>query len=95
MNQVYLDTSGLIAIVNTDDRWHTKAESVWANLLSSAVSHVTSSLVLIELADGLSRVQHRPLALQIIDALRNSKRIKIVQSHISLECPLSVLLRLL
>ena len=85
MNQVFLDTSGLIAVVNTDDRWHAKAESVWADLVASSASHVTSSLVLIELADGMSRIQHRPLALQIVDALRNSKRITIVQSDASIE----------
>ncbi len=85
MKQAFLDTSGLIAVVNTDDSWHAKAESIWADLMASAASHVTTSLVLIELADGLSRVQHRSLALQIVDALRKSKRIKIVQSDVSLE----------
>lgn len=85
MKQVYLDTSALIAVVNTDDRWHANAESVWADLTTSTVSHVTCSLVLIELADGLSRIQHRPLALRLVDALRSSKRLKIVQSDASLE----------
>jgi len=85
VKQVFLDTSGLIAVVNTDDSWHAKAESVWADLMASAASHVTTSLVLIELADGLSRVQYRPLAVQVVDALRNSKRINIVQSDMPLE----------
>ncbi len=85
MKQVFLDTSGLIAVVNTDDQWNSMAELVWADLTASGVSHVTSSLVLIELADGLSRVQYRPLALRIVDALRSSRRIKIVQSDASLE----------
>jgi hypothetical protein len=54
-------------------------------LTASPIIHVTSSLVLIELADGLSRIQYRPLALRIVDALQSSKRIKIVQSDASLE----------
>ena len=32
MTSVFLDTSGLIALVNTDDQWHHKAETVWAEL---------------------------------------------------------------
>jgi predicted nucleic acid-binding protein len=72
-------------VVNADDHWHAKAESVWTALTASSVSHVTTSLVLIELADGLSRIQYRPLALQIIDALHASQRVRIVQSDIALE----------
>jgi predicted nucleic acid-binding protein len=85
VKQVFLDTSGLIAVVNADDHWHAKAQSVWAALTASSVSYVTTSLVLIELADGLSRIQYRPLALQIIDALHASLRVTIVQSDIALE----------
>jgi len=56
---VFLDTSGLIALVNTDDHWHRKAETVWDELTESAAHPTTCSLVLIELADGLSRIHHR------------------------------------
>ena len=52
MTSVFLDTSGLIALVNTDDQWHEKAEKVWAELTETASRLTTSSLVLIELADG-------------------------------------------
>ena len=53
MTSVFLDTCGLIALVNVDDQWHGKAEEVWAELTESANGLSTSSLVLIELADGL------------------------------------------
>ncbi len=59
MTSVFLDTSGLIAFVNTDDQWHRRAEIVWAELSDSGADLITTSLVLIELADGLSRVHHR------------------------------------
>jgi predicted nucleic acid-binding protein len=81
----FLDTSGLIAVVNTDDQRHSKAETIWADLVSSLRRMVTTSLVLIELADGLSRLQHRVLAIQIVDRLRDSDRVEIVQSDESLE----------
>ncbi len=80
MNQGFLDTSGLIALVNTDDQWHAAAETVWRELLASGARLVTTSLVLIELGDGLSRIQHRPLAIQIYDSLHAAERIEIVQT---------------
>ena len=79
MNSVFLDTCGLIALVNADDQWHRKAEIVWAALWESAARLITSSLVVIELADGLSRVHHRGLAIQLVDALERSERVEIVQ----------------
>ena len=80
MNPVFLDTSGLIAVVNADDQWHAAAESVWRELLASGAQLATTSLVLIELGDGLSRIQHRPLAIQIYDSLHAAERIEIVQT---------------
>ena len=35
MNPVFLDTSGLIAVVNTDDQWHASAEHVWGDLIAA------------------------------------------------------------
>lgn len=80
MNQVFLDTSGLIAVVNTDDQWHAAAETVWRELLAPAARLVTTSLVLIELGDGLSRIQHRQLAIQIYDSLHAAQRVEILQT---------------
>ncbi len=85
MTSVFLDTSGLIALVNTDDRWHRKAETVWAELSDSGAGLITTSLVLIELADGLSRVHHRGLAMQLVDALERSRRVEIVPVDVHLE----------
>jgi predicted nucleic acid-binding protein len=85
VTRVYLDTSGLIALVNTDDQWHPAAEKAWAELMESAARLITSSLVLIELADGLSRVRHRGLAMQMVDALKGSQRVEIVQTDERLE----------
>ena len=58
---------------------------IWAELSTSADRLTTSSLVLIELADGLSRVQHRHVAIQLVDAVERSRRIEIVQVDERLE----------
>lgn len=85
MKQNFLDTSGLIAVANTDDQWHSEAERVWTEIIASRAQLVTTSLVLIEIGDGLSRVDHRPLALETHRALHFSERVQIVQSNNDLE----------
>jgi len=85
VNSVFLDTSGLVAVANVDDQWHSKGVDIWTKLVASRAPLVTTSLVLIELADGLSRVRHRDLALRIVDGLRSSDRVTIVQSDHTLE----------
>jgi predicted nucleic acid-binding protein len=79
VNRVFLDTLGLIAVVNIDDQWHSQAESTWQELLRANTSFLTTSLVLIEVADGLSRIHQRTLAVNLCDRLRNSPQVEIVQ----------------
>ena len=78
MKPVFLDASGLIAVANTDDHWHDRAEAVWRELIVSGTPLVTTSLVLFELGDGLSRVDQRPLAVDLYDRLRQSPRVLVV-----------------
>lgn len=65
MTPVFLDSSGLIALVNASDSWHAAAVDAWAEIIQSRVPLVTTSLILLEVGDGLSRVQLRSLAIAI------------------------------
>lgn len=85
MSTVFLDTSGLIALVNTDDQWNEQAELVWTALLKQNSRFLTSSWVLAELGDSLSSIKLRPLACQITDSVRASDRIEIVAYSDSLD----------
>jgi uncharacterized protein len=78
MNLVFLDASGLIAVANTDDQWHRHALAAWNELVLSNTSLVTTSLVLFELGDGLSRINQRSLAVTLYDRLRASPRVRII-----------------
>jgi predicted nucleic acid-binding protein len=82
---VFLDTSGLVAAVNSDDQWHVRANEVWRDLMTNRTPLLTTSLVLVELGDGLSRVGERPIAIQVRDRLRASSRVEIVQVTAELE----------
>lgn len=83
--RIFLDTSGLIAFANKDDQWHSEASRAWSELITSPAILVTTSLVLIEIGDGLSRVDCRSLALLVRDGLRASQRVEIIQSDKTLE----------
>jgi hypothetical protein len=72
MSRVFLDTAGLIAVVDVDDQWHSLAETVWRELMVSRAPILTTSLVLIEMADGLSRIKHRRAATELRDRLAGS-----------------------
>ncbi len=85
MSFVFLDTLGLIAVVNQDDQWHVRANVVWRELLARRTKFVTTSLVLIELGDGLSRIRERHLAVQLYDRLRNTNAVEIVHPSEELE----------
>jgi predicted nucleic acid-binding protein len=79
VNSVFLDTSGLVAVVNMDDQWHATAEAAWHGLIASGTSLITTSLVLIEIGDGLSRVQHRQMAMGLYDRLRAAAGVEVVR----------------
>lgn len=78
MSPVFLDTAGLVAVVNADDQWHAAALDVWRDLVRSRRALVTTSLVLIELGDGLSKLQHHRLAVEMTTRLRHAPQVEIV-----------------
>jgi predicted nucleic acid-binding protein len=80
MKPVFLDASGLIAVANTDDQWHDRAERAWRELMRLNTPLVTTSLVLFELGDGLSQIDQRLLAVALYDRLRHSPRVQIVSA---------------
>lgn len=59
MNDVFLDTVGLIAVWDESDQWHQAADDAYRNFLSQARRLVTTEFVLLEF--GTSSV---PIACQ-------------------------------
>ena len=47
---VYIDTSGFLAVLNRDDKFHGAAKAVWLRLLDSGAKLNTNSFVLLETA---------------------------------------------
>jgi uncharacterized protein len=46
----FVDTSGLLAVLNADDRLHSEASRAWASWVAEDVAMVTSNYVLLETA---------------------------------------------
>ena len=77
-SSVFLDTSGLMALIGNDDQWHQLAEEQWNALITSGRKLITTSLVLIELADGLSHLRHRASAIHMRETLLKWRRAEVV-----------------
>ena len=53
---VFVDTSALLAVLDADDQFHSRACTVWADLLERAEDLLSTSYVLVE---TFALVQHR------------------------------------
>lgn len=59
MNEVFLDTVGLIAVWDTSDQWHAAANTAYQELLSQGRRLVTTELVLYECGNAAARRPYR------------------------------------
>jgi predicted nucleic acid-binding protein len=75
---IFLDTAGLIAWINKDDQWHELARRKWSELIDARNPLITSSLVLVEIGDGLSRIHLRELAVKLNRQIGRSAQVEIV-----------------
>lgn len=75
MTAIFIDTSYLLALINSRDRYHTLANQVSRTLTAS---FVTSEAVLLELGNGLAKPPFRRLAVQAIIHLQNDKNTTII-----------------
>jgi predicted nucleic acid-binding protein len=78
---VFLDTSGLIAWINQDDQWHELAHRQWAELIRNRIPLLTTSLILVEIGDGLSRIHLRDLAVKVNRQLLQASQVEVI--HVS------------
>jgi uncharacterized protein len=68
---VFLDTVGLIALWDTDDQWHSRAEAAFLQLVSQRRVTMTSSFVLLECGNAGARRTFRSDVCSLRDALES------------------------
>lgn len=79
IEKIFLDTVGLIAILNKSDNYHKRACEVYIGFTN--VKLITSDLVLYELANALSKPKFKTDVVGFIRCLQNSSSIEIVYTQ--------------
>lgn len=74
MTRVLVDTAALVALGNKQDDWHEQAVSVSRQLTLAGCRFVTTDAVLLEVGNTFSRVNHKSVALRLIETARRSPR---------------------
>ena len=78
MNSLFIDTSYLIAVENTDDQFHKTASKHWRDLLKSPRPLVTSSYVLVEVVTLLNNRRLHSKAVELGNNLLRSRSFNVV-----------------
>jgi predicted nucleic acid-binding protein len=77
-NEVFVDTSFFIALLNNKDKFHHKAITLQKQLSANKAKKFTSEYVLLELGDGLSSLRFRHLAVQILERIYQDDSFEII-----------------
>ncbi|MDT4954947.1 MAG: uncharacterized protein QOJ02_3085 [Acidobacteriota bacterium] len=75
-NRTFVDTSFVLALINERDQYYHQAEALSHRFDNSLL--ITTDAVLLEIGNALAK-DFRKEAIEIIRALRNSKRVEVVQ----------------
>jgi len=70
VNQVFLDTVGVIAVLDSADQWHSAAEQAYQGLRADSASFVTTEFVLLECGNAAARRPYRHAIVQLRDGLQ-------------------------
>ncbi|RMH85132.1 MAG: PIN domain-containing protein [Calditrichaeota bacterium] len=77
MRKVFLDTAGILALVNQRDALHQRAVRLSAELEVESAHFFLTDYILVEIGNALAK--HKKLAVQTIDYLQNSDDVTIIK----------------
>jgi predicted nucleic acid-binding protein len=75
VNQVFLDTVGIIAILDQDDQWHAAAVSAYEHVRASGLQPVTTPHLLWESGNAASRRPYRRDIAELREKMAEAERI--------------------
>jgi predicted nucleic acid-binding protein len=78
MSKVFIDSAAWLALINRDDRFHPKAKDVRNRLVAEQRSFITTSQIIIEVANSLSRPRFREAAVKLIESINQSPDIRVI-----------------
>ncbi|HMP06050.1 MAG TPA: PIN domain-containing protein [Lacipirellulaceae bacterium] len=77
---VFLDTVGLIALLNEDDQWHSQAVDALGTIEEAGRSFITTSYVLLETGNAVARTRLRERVTDVMSEMTTSGRLVIPTS---------------
>lgn len=77
-NKIFVDTSFFIALLNSRDTYHHPAVKWQEQLSKQMVQKITSDYILLELCDGLAKLNYRQVAVQIIELIEKDVSFKVI-----------------
>ncbi len=77
MRKIFLDTCGILAIVNKRDSLHETAAQMNSTLLLENVNFITTEYIIVEVGNALAK--NKPLAVKTIDYLYSSEDVQILK----------------
>jgi len=78
MEWIFLDASGMIALLNKSDNLHRAAKQVFLTFTSTTYRFLTTDLVLAEVGNTLSQTKFKRAVSTYIAHLQHSDKVKIV-----------------
>jgi predicted nucleic acid-binding protein len=78
MSKVFIDTAAWLALINKDDKFHLKAKAVRDRLVAEKLKFTTTSQVIIEVANGLSKPPLRQAGIKLIESIKRSPDIRVI-----------------
>jgi len=77
-DSVFLDTAYAIALSSPNDEFHAAAVTLAAELEAQGTRMVTTSAVLLEIGNALSKLHYRQAAIELLSALRSDPSVETV-----------------
>lgn len=77
-HKLFVDTSFFIALMNSRDADHAKAIDLQKQISQQLCKKVTSEYILLELCDGLAKLNYRSFAISLIDLIERDNNFEII-----------------
>ena len=78
MSKIFLDTAYVIALLNKNDNHHDKAREFEAILRNSGTTLITTTAILLEIGNALSKLKYRRASIIFLKALTSDPAIKVI-----------------
>lgn len=76
---IFVDTSAWLALSNKRDFWHKIAKDIRQEFIKKNCTFWISDYIAVEIANALSRVQFRKIAIRLVESIVNSRKIKLIR----------------